>query len=455
MTTTAPLIRPSTIRRNSEPQFSEFPGSSRIEASCKRILDRNLAVGMTLLLVAQFAAWLPQYLTWPLFSDHDVFNSMAREWSLGRLPYRQHLGNNFPGTIYLFHLAQALPGSSVPRTFLAIDAAMLAGLLLIVVAWSKAKFARIEPGLANALAIASYYFALNYSQTAQRDWHAPVLSLAGLLLLDGWSKRTTTAFSAVLLAAAICIRPQAVVFLPVFFLELYWKGAEAADLVSKWKHFAAWSIVFTFSLFGLFGPIFAGGLTRDFLKSIQTVAVGGVYNRTTLASFARTWIRQASEGKVAAMVLALAILPRVGDKTLSRAAGSALLALGLASLYKPMSPYPHQYLNHPLALFWCWGLAVAVELLLRQSAWKPSAKFVVTMLVLALGVNLKPAFCALPAVSRPFGSYSKIVTQTKAPRVTRDTRSSRPPPLTVGQSIRRFSITSDIKFHAKRRSPTF
>ena len=48
--------------------------------------------------------WLPEYLSWPWWTDHDVFATMARGWDAGLLPYRDLKGTNFPGTMYLFWL---------------------------------------------------------------------------------------------------------------------------------------------------------------------------------------------------------------------------------------------------------------------------------------------------------------------------------------------------------------
>src|SRR5205823_4008880 len=34
----------------------------------------------------QLATWLPHYLTWPYWADHDVFATIARAWDRGFLP---------------------------------------------------------------------------------------------------------------------------------------------------------------------------------------------------------------------------------------------------------------------------------------------------------------------------------------------------------------------------------
>src|SRR6476646_2332631 len=68
------------------------------------VLNGPLTVALVLLCGFQLVTWIPHYLTWPWFADHDVFATLALGWEHGQVPYRDLAGNNFPGTIYLFWL---------------------------------------------------------------------------------------------------------------------------------------------------------------------------------------------------------------------------------------------------------------------------------------------------------------------------------------------------------------
>src|SRR5947208_2914771 len=52
-----------------------------------RIAERLLAGPLTILLglvcLMQLITWIPHYLTWPLWADHDVFATLARGWEAG------------------------------------------------------------------------------------------------------------------------------------------------------------------------------------------------------------------------------------------------------------------------------------------------------------------------------------------------------------------------------------
>jgi len=69
------------------------PLAERIAA---RVLNGPLTLALLGLCGVQLATWVPHYLTWPWFADHDVFATLAIGWEHGQLPYRDLIGNNFP-----------------------------------------------------------------------------------------------------------------------------------------------------------------------------------------------------------------------------------------------------------------------------------------------------------------------------------------------------------------------
>ena len=107
---------------------------------------RPLSVLLGLIVLVQVGSWLPHYLTWPYWADHDVFANAARAWDRGEKPYRDVRQNNFPGTIYLFYLLGKTAGWGRPSAFYALDSALLLALVGLLIAWSRKVFGRALPG---------------------------------------------------------------------------------------------------------------------------------------------------------------------------------------------------------------------------------------------------------------------------------------------------------------------
>ena len=103
------------------------------------------------LIILEYALWLPRYLTWPWWADHDVFATMARGWDAGLKPYRDLIGNNFPGSIYLFWMVGKLCGWGNSLAYNAFDALLLGGFGAAVLAWSRRRFGTWLPGAVTLL----------------------------------------------------------------------------------------------------------------------------------------------------------------------------------------------------------------------------------------------------------------------------------------------------------------
>src|SRR4051812_36849671 len=88
----------------------------------ERLLGGPLTVVLVLVGTVQVATWLPHYLTWPYWADHDVFATAARAWLDGALPYRDTFLNQFPATLYLFVVLGKTVGWGRPWGLYAFDA---------------------------------------------------------------------------------------------------------------------------------------------------------------------------------------------------------------------------------------------------------------------------------------------------------------------------------------------
>src|SRR4051812_15907535 len=100
MDTRSPSVPPPAL----SPQSTPTPDASQLDGIAARALQGPLSGVLAGICAVLLLTWVPHYLAWPWYADHDVFATMARAWDAGRLPYRETLGNNFPGTIYMFWL---------------------------------------------------------------------------------------------------------------------------------------------------------------------------------------------------------------------------------------------------------------------------------------------------------------------------------------------------------------
>jgi hypothetical protein len=347
--------------------------------------------------LAQLAAWIPHYITWPFFVDHDVFATMARGWDAGRLPYRDCLGNNFPGTVYLFWVVGKVFGWGRTAPLFAVDAGlvlMLGGALLV---WSRRRFGRILPGAVGYAAFLSYYLGLDFTLVAQRDWHGPVLAVLGLLAIEAYPSRGGALLSSLLFAAAFVVRPQVVLLVPAAMVAIGQGGLSRGE---SWRFAAsrivAWCALTALIAAVLFGPILAAGVWDDFVRGIRLSSPGGRYSQFTILGVVRQVLMQALHLESVAVPSLLVLLAPAADTEGRRSARVWLVALAGAWLYKPLSPVPWPYLEHPLALIVAIGVSVVVHLVLSQARATPSLRLAcVVLMMLAAGVTIRPPYCTL------------------------------------------------------------
>ena len=371
-------------------------GTDRAAGFAAWTLGRPLGVALGLVALVQVGGWLPHYLTWPYWADHDVFANAARAWDLGEKPYRDIRLNNFPGTIYAFYLLGKLAGWGRPWAFHALDAALLLGLVGVLVAWGRRAFGRAVPGLVGALAFLSYYLGLDYAHAAQRDWQGPCLAVSALLVAQGWPGRAGRFASALLAAFGFSIRPQVVLFLPALLLAIATTGdGPGASRDRALRRGAAWLATFAALAALAFLPLMIDGTFGDFLHSLRRVAYGSTYNRSTPASAARAWLLQASAFRWLVVPAGILLLARSSGP--SRVARPWLLALAGASLYRPLSPMSaHSYLEIPLVLAWSANLAVLAGLILDRLDAPTTVRLAGVLALLGMGTTtLRPEFSVL------------------------------------------------------------
>ena len=364
-----------------------------------------LSVALGLLCVWEFVTWAPNYLTWPMWADHDVFATAATAWDRGVLPYRDFAGNNFPGTIYLYWLFGKLFGFgwALGPSMYAFDAGVVALLGVFLVVWSLRVLGGALPGLVGYAGFLGYYLTLDYSQAAQRDWQGPVFVVLGLLLVQiTRGGRTGRTLAALLAGFGLIIRPQAILLLPAQAVAVAAEARrrEKSAVLAVFE----WTLVLAVGIGLGFLPLILSGVLGDFRTSLKVVAVGGKYNQLTAPTFLWQMVRQFQTIRVDVVPLGIALLAtRSAART--KAATVPWIAAFLGVLvYRPISPNPyHAYLGHPLMLVWSVLAAILVQMILDRGGFAASARLAMVLLVIALGLPT-----AKPRFSNPNGSREAI-----------------------------------------------
>ena len=354
----------------------------------ERVLRGPLTALIVLLSAIQFAIWVPHYLTWPWWSDHDVFATMAQGWEAGRLPYRDVVGNNFPGTIYLFWLVGKLAGWGQTAGFYALDATFVAALAPAMLVWSQRRFGRLLPGAVGYASFLGYYLGLSYHTAAQRDWQGPFFTVVGLLAAETLPGRAGRLGAAAGAAMGFAIRPQTALFWPAQMLAVARATPDANRREGVWA-VTEWGVALTAGLALAFAPLASSGILGDFLRSVGSAALGGGYNRTTAHSVLVESFRQL-EMKDIAVFAGVALLMGRSAPTTRRSAQTWLVALAGVWLYRPLSPCQHAYLNHARTLATSVTLAVLVALVLEVRDARPAARLAAVLLALGLGAVILP-----------------------------------------------------------------
>jgi hypothetical protein len=400
-------LTPTTVADPTVAGPSTAPSAGRLERFAAWTLRGPLTIALAALVAGQLALWVPHYLTWPLFADHDVFMTPAQGWDHGLKPYRDLFGNNFPGTTYLFWLLGHAFGWGKELPFHALDATMLGVLGVAMVLWGRRCLGGALPALIGYATFVTYYLSLDYSQAGQRDWHAPFFAVLGLMAAETWPGRPGRWAAAAGFALAFSVRPQPVLLLPALLSALDEGARSTGD--EPWNRWVVatleWGVVLAIGLVLVFAPLWLSGIGRDLLRGVRLAAYGQPYNRASFGSFFGGLVMQMTLKEVSVPLVMLLVIGTT-PRPVRRTSRTWLLAMLGVLFYRPISPLPHVYLKHPLMLIWSVNVAVLARLVLGLGV-APSVRLAMVLLAMGLGATIKPRFTnpkgtldALPVLRR-------------------------------------------------------
>lgn len=389
--------RPRNNRPRDEP--------SRLDLWADWCFQRVIPLGTAVLCLFMLASWVPHYLTWPWWPDLDTNATMALAWSEGIRPYRDFSAFAFPGQILLFRGLIAVFGPGKTWPIYALDAAMVAGLGLLLMHWSRRHFEGVWPGLVGFVALLGYLTNLNFSLVAQRDWQAMWFIAVALLSLTTWPGRWGRVASALATAAALTFRPHVIVFAPALLWAVVESDRENVRLsIVQWIALVTGGVVLAFS------PLIIQGVFDDFLRGVRLASYGSRYNRATPFGIIAGVVRQATELRWLALPLVLGFLANASGRTIHREARIWLLAAIGVLWYKPLHPFPHDYLDHPRWVVWSVILGLIAASLRRRADLSGQIRLALAVVVLAAAVPAKPAFCdaraALAAIGNRYAQHA-------------------------------------------------
>ena len=359
------------------------------------VLNGPLTLALILLCGFQLASWIPHYLTWPWFADHDVFATLALGWEHGQLPYRDLAGNNFPGSIYLFWIVGKLFGWGRTVPFYALDASFVLIFGATLLLWSRRRFGRCLPGVVGFAVFLTYYLGRDFDGVAQRDWHGPFFILWGLLLAEAYPGRWSRGLAAASAAVAFSVRPQVVLFLPALAHGCcpgcphggrVRSRAVASPFADDAQPLLRGGTLLALFVVLAFLPLVLAGIFDDFLHGIRLTFYGSRYNSAHSAGILKQMLLQSLHMEFDLVPLGVLVLASLGNPRTARTAHVWLLAYLGAWFYKPLSPVPFPYLELPLRIVCAINMALLVELLLSAQA-QPALRLVAVLLAVGLGVH--------------------------------------------------------------------
>jgi hypothetical protein len=358
------------------------------------------------------AGWLPHYLTWPWWIDIDALAAVAQEWDLGIRPYRDVSVFNFPGHIELHWLLGRSFGWGRTMPIYAVDAVLLVILGFVMSCWARRGFGRSSPGLVGFIACLHYYLNLDYALVAQRDWHGPLLVVLGLMLVQAWPGLFVSMACGLLFGLAFVIRPHVLLFTPAVVLGVALTTSPGPALrdFARWRHarsgvLLAWVVAAFVGVAAGFAPLAAQGLLGDFLRGLRQ-ASHGRYSQYPVSPIWTLIVQLRSFRLTMGSALAVASA-FAGPSGIRRPALPWVLLLLLGLIYRPLHPFEHAYLAHPLWLICSMNLAVVTGAVLTARRRQPWLALGTVGLLLALASPGVPRFCDLEASARALGDIGR------------------------------------------------
>jgi hypothetical protein len=379
----------------------------------ERALDGGFALALALFAGGLVLSWVPHYLTWPWCRDEDTFAALAMSWDAGIKPYRDIRSYNFPGHIYLHWLIGRAFGWGHTAVFYALDAAAVVAFGAALWAWSRRRFAGALPGMAGYIAFLGFYLGQDFGIVAERDWHATLAAALAVMALEAWPRTEALWMAGALEAAALTIRPHAILFVPAMISAIV-RRPRPARAIALWA-----SALVLFTALG-FLTLVAHGILDDFVRGLHVAAYGGPYSRVTPQAVIELLGDELLKPWMLAVSTSLLVLS-VAPSPLRGSAQTWLLALTGALLYRVLHPVPHFYLALAPAVMSAVGLALPTAWLVSRERLSRHVRVLAIVLVLLETMPRVPLYCSPIESVKALGPLARGEDPIQAPLGCRHT----------------------------------
>jgi len=352
---------------------------------------RSISIVFILLFTA---AWVPEYLLQPLWTDHEHILVMARLWDSGLFPWTAMHTYQFPGEMELAWAFSQLVGWGNPIGFHAMDLILSGLFCATLMKWSQRQFGHWGYGLATIIALILLEASLPFTNVAQREAHATLMAMFAFILPGSFESRKTADFlSALFFAFGLAIRPHVILFLPMMLGGIWWsESSKAGDLQSCLKRTVRrlpfWG--FATCIFGILfmEPIIGPWRTATFIEALKfPLQQTGSYAKGPFAHWrAAAWdyLQTSRHFWFVSISLAMTLLSR---NSTWRQRGLIMLLVALTGgFYRMVHPVDHGYLRQPLQFLECMAAAVFIAWVVAHVAYFKSWTWF-TMLGLCLHVS--------------------------------------------------------------------
>ena len=244
----------------------------------------------------------------------------------------------------------------------------------------------------------TFYLSRDFETVAQRDWHASLCVVVGLLLLQGWPGRASRILSALLCAVALSTRPHALLFLPALASAVI-EGARRPRRTRS-----ARSDPIDRAVAGMVPG--AGDLRRAGVRTPRDRGhcrrsdprAEGRRLRGSLQSGHSGYRGHRTRGAARPAgntdgARALRDAARRGRGASRHRAVTWTLALSAALAYRLFHPVQHAYLAHPLALFSSVAMALPVAWIIERATVPSPLRVLAVLAILVEMSSGVPRYC--------------------------------------------------------------
>ena len=223
-------------------------------------------------------------------------------------------------------------------------------------------------------------------------------------MLQAWPGRTSRLHRGPPGAAALAIRPHAVLFLPALMTAVA-AGVTDVDALPGTRPgriariLPAWFLTLGIFVTLAFAPVLIAGIADDLIRGLREVAMGGAYNRASATTVRQVFAEEFQEPATLIVIGLLGLTLTTTRGAARRRAAAWSLAMAAALLYRPIHPVQHYYLIYPVILIGSIAVASPLAWIIELDRVPAPVRVAVILLVLSEMNHGRPKFCDPAATS--------------------------------------------------------